>query len=327
MKKGDISPVFTYIFVAIIGAIIIGFFATFGFQQLSLGNKLNSAEIAKTLDDNLNAFSISKSSDKDIEFGLDTKLLFNNLVCGTLSTEEGINLRTSKIIFSQKSFQGNTMKAWTLAFKYPFHVTNFFYLSDDRIFYYIVYDGSNQQYVEEKFFSQNSQYKIPSRFNVKKIRSNDISNQLISSLLSKYNSVKLVYFTTPNINPKDRLKIIEIDNNKVKFHNENREEVLLGDEFILGAVFSEDYNNFKCGFDEAVRRLKIISSLYIEKKEKLIAPAKGLACDYGIITANLDYFINNDPTINNFDPYKNNKNNLIINNNDLEGADDCEALF
>lgn len=327
MKKGDLSPVFTYIFVAIVGAIIILFFTTFGFQQLSLGKKLTSVEISKTLDDNLNAFSISKSSDKDIEFGLDTKLLFNNLVCGTLSTEEGVNLRTSKIIFSPKSLQGNTMRAWTLAFKYPFYITNFFYLSNDKALYYIVYDGSSQQYVEEKFFNQNSQYKIPARFNIKKIRANDINNNLISGLLSKYNFVKLVYFSTPNINTRDKLKIIEIDNNVVKFHNENREEILLGDEFILGAIFSEDYNNFKCGFDEAIDRLKIVSSLYLEKKEKLTVPAKGLTCNYGIITSNLDYFINNNPTINNFDSYKNNKNNLIINNNDLEGEDDCEALF
>ncbi len=332
MKRGDVSPVFTYILVIIIGAIIILFFTTFAFQQLSLGKRIGSIEIAKTLDDNLNAFAISKSSDKDIEFGLDIKLLINNLVCNTISVDESSNIRTNKIIFSPKSLEGSKIKAWTLAFKYPFHITNFFYLANDKTLYYLIYDGSSQQFVEEKFFDDNSQYKIPARFNIRKVRKSDINNALVSSLITRFDFVKLVYFSTPNIQPRDKLKIIEveIDNNKatkIKFHNENREDVLVNEEMLLGAIFSNDYESFKCGSDNAINKLKSVSKLYIEKKSKLSIPAKGLTCSYSLITNNLDYFINNNPGLNNINDYEANKNNLIINNNDLEGADKCEGLF
>ena len=337
---GIISPVFTYIFVIIVGAVIIGFFTTFAFQQVSLGTKLSSIAIAKTLDDNFNAFSISKSSDRDIDFGYDINLLFNNLVCGTLSLENGNDIRTNKVIFSPRSLKGEKIKAWTLSWKYPYHITNFFYLSNDNSIYYLVYDGNTQRYVEDKFFDDNSQYRIPSRFNIRRIQKSDINNALVSNLLARNNFVKLAYFSAPPQNiinliqtSNNKLKIIEIDNddNKVKFYNENIEETLLSDEFIVGAIFSEDYNGFKCGFDEAISKIKSVSRLYLAKKDKLNSKLTqqygNSACGYGLITNNLNYFINNNPDINSFNEYRNNWNNLIINNNNLEGEDNCEALF
>tara|TARA_Y100000034_G_scaffold40032_1_gene49343 strand:- start:1576 stop:2562 length:987 start_codon:yes stop_codon:yes gene_type:complete len=328
MKRGVVSPVFTYIFVLIVGGIILWFFTSFAFQQLNLGNKLSSIEISKTLDDNLDAFAISKNSDKDINFGMDLNLLINNLVCGTLSSDDGNNLRTNKVIFSPKSLKGDSIKTWTLSWKYPFHVTNFFYLSNENSFYYIVHDGNSEEYVKNKFFSDSSKYKIPSRFKVRRINKNDVNNDRISNLLNQYSFVKLIYFTTPNnLASNDRLKIIEIkeDSNLVKFHNENKEEILLSDEHMLGAIFSEDYKSFRCGFDDSVDKLKSLSKLYLEKQSKL--KSKGLTCNYNIVNSNLNYFIDTNPDKNNFETYKGNRNNLIINNNDLEGVDNCASLF
>ncbi|MBI2663259.1 hypothetical protein HYX15_01865 [Candidatus Woesearchaeota archaeon] len=327
MKRGIVSPVFTYIFVIIAGSVILLFFTYFSYNQLYVGNRLNAIDVAKTLDDNLNSFIISKNSDKDINFGFDVRLLFNNIVCGTLSLDEGNNIRTNKVIFSPKVLDGDNLKTWTLSWKYPFHITNFYYLSNEDSIYYLVYDSNSKKFVEDTFFDQNSQYKIPSRFGIRKISKSDLNNNLVTNLLGKYDFVKLVYFTQPNLSPNDRLRIVEIDNNIARFYNEDREDIILSEEFMIGAIFSEDYNNFRCGFDQSISNLKSLSKLYLSKQEKLSIPAKGLTCNYAAINSNLNYFITTDPTIANLQTYNNNVANLQTNNNDLEGDENCESLF
>tara|TARA_Y100000310_G_scaffold345815_1_gene470411 strand:- start:26111 stop:27085 length:975 start_codon:yes stop_codon:yes gene_type:complete len=324
MKKAQISPVFKYIFIAIVGAMVLAFFVRFAFQQIDVGTKLNTIKVAITLDHNLDAFSVSKSSDKDLDLGTNTNVLFNHLICNTIALEGGNNIKTNKIIFSPQKIQGRSIQAWTFGWFYPFHVTNFFYLSNPKAVYYLVYDSFSEEVVEE-FFDKNNIYNIPSRFNVRKIAINKVNAQLVSSLEPRFDFVKFIFFTNPNIRSSDKIKVVSIGPDVITFYEDTQKnEVNLGNEFILGAIFTEDYDSYLCNFKSAVNDLKIISGLYLDKRSEILSKYE---CDYSVISSNLGYFKNNDPSINNLETYRRNKDLLMLNNNELYGVENCEALF
>lgn len=305
MEKRGQGEVFKYIFVLIVGVLILIFFLKFGFEHIGIVNKMSSVEAVRAIDDNLDAFSISSNSDRTIDLGSKNKIIFD---CGSINIEDDNPIRTSNLIFSPRALDGNKIYAWTRTWKYPFEVTNFFYLSNDKIRYYLVYD-SNTESLVRSYVDKNNPESIPERFNVKIISKDKVSS-------SVEDNAKFVFFTNPNINPSKNIKVIEIGNN-IKFYEDSIKEIeFLDNETLMGAIFAEDYNQYKCGYDKALERLKIISKLYHNKASKL--KLKNPECGYSALISNLQFLIENNPN-------ENIRLNLI-NNNNLAG-EDCVEIF
>ena len=197
-KKAQISPVFKYIFMLVVGAIILIFFIKFAVQTEKGGKEIIKAEVLHMLDSSLQAFSVSTYSSGTIptppwpqivhmKFGTGPN-------CGKLTIEgQKYFVPIEKVIFSPSEIKTKQLRAWTLSWHFPFRTTNFFFLMNSRSKYYIMYDSANEVFVRSISSSSSSfeMEHMPKSFGVKAANSEAEPR----SKLKTSDLVKVNYFT------------------------------------------------------------------------------------------------------------------------------------
>src|SRR3989344_2527074 len=156
MKKGEISFAFKYILVLVAGSIILLFFVRFAFMHAKTSENIGSVKGVTSLNDNLDAFAISPNADTTINLGYDADFKFD---CGNIVAGNSQPIRSNKIIFSPKELKGKQIDAWTLAWRFPFKVGNFYYLNNDKNKIYV--GGNNYNILNPV-----STDRIPERFDI-----------------------------------------------------------------------------------------------------------------------------------------------------------------
>lgn len=299
MKRGAVQPLFKYLFVVIAGAIILLFFINLVADQIEFSSKISSTESAKSLDNSLDAFSVSEDSDRTVDLARDAVLNIDyDTECnGFITIENSVPVRESKVIFAPKSLRGNILYAWTQAWKYPYKAINFFYLSNPRSKYYLIGDDP----LAEELYGilnqagnccENFEY-IPKRFNFGKVR--DVS-EINAEESSKFDFVKLVFINKPSqqVSADFRVKSLEINyiscleagndeecHGTVKF-DDGAFRKFMGKPMLYGAIFSDNSISYDCAVKNALDRLDKVSALYIGKATSM-ANLKAGICDDTII--------------------------------------------
>lgn len=271
-KKG-FAIAFNWIFVVIVGAIILIFFVRFAFQHKATSEQLTTRQIVTTIDDSLNAFSNSLKSNKDISFGLTTEIRFG---CEDISSLD-YSKKSNKIIFSPKILKGKKIQAWTQLWEFPFAVDNFFYLANEKTRFYLIYDSTSFNFVKN--------LKIPERFSVLKTSSLNLNN--VKRETSTLENVNFIFFTNPkNIDeifekiPQANIIEINQDKNKITFYPNKEKLFYLGEEMMYGAIFSPSHESYKCLLEKSLTKLSMMSDLYSEKAYLLFLKNKNPSCQY-----------------------------------------------
>lgn len=313
MKKG-FAISFKWMFSMIAGVIILVFFIRFAFLQTGMNEKLEDREILASLSDQLESFSIAAKSNKEIDIGKEVNIKFRceNLSIGMYSKE------MNKVIFA-RDISGRKINAWTLSWKYPFRTGNFFYLSDDKTKYYFFTYTNDLRYEQ-----------VPSRFN-KIIKTNFDLEEVKRSVGE--NKAVLVFFNRPNFDASlDNIKAVYIDEDagKVLFYNEGKESFFFGDELLYGAIFTADYEEYKCLLSNSIKRLKEIAYIYKDKAEKLKIKSNNCRSIYTNIINYINGF-NFDGLIYNMDisgrDRLNEFNSRLNEQNKELNRNDCATLF
>lgn len=318
MKKRALIS-FKYIFVIIAGALILIFFVRFAFQYKTISEKLTAREIVFTIDDALDAFSVSTESNKDIDLNLETTLKFD---CNTINYLD-YTKKTNKIIFSPTTLKGKALQAWTLSWEFPFTITNFFYLTNKKTKFYLIYDQSS-------FSEVNNIYNnIPTRFN-KVVTDKNFNINSIKTTTRYLDKVNFIFFTQPDNADEIAQKLnnenivqVKLNENRVIFYP-NKESFYLGKEMLYGVIFSSNYDNYECTLKNSLEKLSLVSELYSKKAYLLWLKSNKQVCKnkYLEIKNTLQRFKNlNNPTI--FYQYL-----TILNNQNQElSKNDCPILF
>ena len=286
IKKKGTSEAFKYLLVLFAGITILIFFIRFAWQASGLIRDVKAVDIRETLNDYFNA--LSSAEDLVTTANINSRVYVNQPDCGKISI--GIRRTISNaaeyshIIFSP-AILNERMFVWTKEWNYPFRVGNFFYLISPDTKIFLV---GNSKLIDELTgirkangaCCENSNY-IDPRFKVEKKYSVDAN--FIRDKAKEYNKIIFVFFgeqaTTVTGIENARLRsinAIDCEDEKdeeecrgtISFGN-NKQSFFAGRPMLYAAIFSEDYQNYECGFGMAKKRLKLVSDIYNGKKMML----------------------------------------------------------
>lgn len=326
-KKGVISVQFNWVFILIAGVLILLFF---GSLVLNL-KKSSDITIANTIITNMQTIITGAEvsvrtinpitiPDKEIKFSCDS------ISIGDIRKD----ITKNKIVFAPEVIKGRTLLAWALDWNTPYHVTNFLYLTTPNIKY--VFIKPLNPGVEELFDS------LPDKINKKKEELSDIKDT--------GNYFKLVFFDeqNPDVPPyldsvsNNRVSAISInpDSNEIEFYKKRGDKFkstgtanYLGDPMILGAMFSGNFEDYKCNVEKAFNKLGIVSMVYEKRTDNLIELYPGSSCisyyDPGLFSEIADRS-KAKITSDSVNSIKSIINNIKINNENLQSYS-CPTMY
>lgn len=270
MEKRGFSALFNWVFGLIAGMIIFLFLINFAYKHIYLSESKTSSIILSEI--NFQLDSISSAEDLDTSIESPKKISFD---CGQISLESS-KISTEKIIFSDN--KENNLQVWTKTWYYPFAIENFYYITDKT--YY--------------FFSEpyDLYSKIPERFNILAYPDPVPEGSILIFFRQPSQSELLQYKT-------HKIKIV--DNSKVTFYPDKIIDAL-GEEMLLGAIFTDNFSKFECLKEKAINKLKLVTDVYIKKAQTL----SNIKCpdQYNLMISQLNQFKSspiNPETIENLD--------------------------
>jgi len=298
MNKKGMSVIFQYLLVAIIGGIILFFFMWFAMSSGKSFESLNSAYVAATLKDSFTSLSVSShSSTRFPEMGWPDEVEFKlggKENCGRISVDDTNYIPINKVIYGADTLKGKQFNVWTKTWKYPYRITNFFYVNNKNTKYFLVYDSSNKGFVEDldSFVSAVDPIDhIPRDFNVKALNKNDMDDSFVLSQSRTSDFLKIVFFDTDiNVNGLNNVEIVKVEidgvcedghkcKGKVFFGGDERS--FYGKAMLYGAIFSGDVENYDCSYEIAKENLEVINDIYYQKATFMKGKISG--CDYGLL--------------------------------------------
>ncbi len=321
-RKSQLADVFPYIFVIVAGAMILAFFAFFGFRMINTSESLISIEVINSIDDSLSAFGVAMNTNTylpDRPWPRDVRL---RVTCSGFGADDfETSLPTAKPIFSPLKLRGRQIQAWTKTWKLPFKITNFFYLSNQLTHYILVGNGLGDLVIPEKGG-------IPRRFSIE-IKPN-VDNNVIRNFAQGKEFVKVVFFNkAPTVTETEKIRVIRIDTQDfeqgvVKFSK--GELPFFTKEMLFGAIFTDNIDTYKCNVKKSNSYFSAMIQLYIEKIQLL--SIKFPECDYNPLRSNLQ----NMKSILQGDTIDTNSllatsENLFDLNQDLLGDQRCKHVF
>jgi hypothetical protein len=341
-KKAMVSPVFKYIFALIVGTMFLLFFIRFGMNYMKQQGSIEAYRLTSGFDDVLSI--LGSSTDADQDYNLGTRVNFkiypdkegkNRYLIKTSSSSKSI--KSYKILFTPEKLSGKKLYILTKRWYFPFGVTNFYYLTNARYKYFVVYDDDTEEFANE-LAGDEKEYtpEIPNKFGVMVVH----KNKLKVSELKKQVANVVPVFVLLGEDAAVESKLKKIENAKVRVVNfddgQDYGEVLFedGDRYpfmklpiLVGAIFAEDSKNYKYSLDMALDKLGVISKIYNKKKTLLENNPNFFSCSgYTLIGNNLETMISLARNKEyDYTQYENLVQSLE-NNNELLGGD-CPEIF
>ena len=301
-KKGVVEIQFNWIFILIAGAVILIFFGYLVTRIQGTAEEKTSTTVLSNLDTILTGAGVSTGTLNTLRMpGDDIELSCQRFSIGSL--RKSIE---SNVIFGPRRIRGKEMLTWTQEWSVPYRVTNFLYWSSPQVRYIFVfecnYDSSNQVCDSNSYRTMSRiNNTIPEEFNVE-LRSTDNYGSLGG--IEYYNSgnaikdlnnyeVRFVFFdATPQssippalkkMNSKDITALYIAPGTTVekegtiKFYKKGMNDDWVPDgetsflklPSLLGAIFSNDIEDYKCNMRKAFNRLVHVSDVYKKRSEVL----------------------------------------------------------
>ena len=289
MKKAmDVQ--FNWVFILIAGAAILIFFGSIVMKMKDLSARSASQDTVMQLEKKFSVSLTQLGKTEEMDFqGKELIISCDEIRSGKASQT------ISDPLFSPQNVKGAKLITLTKAFYMPFHVTNFLYITSSSVRYILVYDDNEAKELADNIrkdmgdkisvevikedqvgtLKDQGHYKTKIVFvNTSDTASVDLIGDIKAVQITK-NANELVFFTGKNMDPEGE------DGKSVYLStdiNEYRET-------ILGAIFAENKEAYECSLKRAVKKLNMLSKLYIERTSVLSAPD----CDYIQADEDLDH--------------------------------------
>jgi len=291
MKKAQVTVQFNWIFILIVGAIILAFFVTIAIRQKEASEQGVTANFFINFEKSLSG--ISAVEGKTLLFDIPKMdLRYDcNSVCDCAAYAGESRARAvirpfslnDKVIFSPNRLKGNNLLTISKEWDFPFRITNFLFMTSPEVKYLIENNSQGQIIYDD----------LPPLFIVKgQVRQRAIDKQLftpgedIEAITGNY-KVKFVLFETDPIGldiPSEIVSLansdvtaVKIDGKIISFYEKDRvssdaefvktgESYLFGDATLLAAVFAEDFRSYGCVMNRAFESLNAVAKVYQEKQ-------------------------------------------------------------
>jgi len=297
-KKGQAEVQFNWIFVLVVGGIILIFFTAIVLKQKSVSEQKLSATMAADLETIFAGASVSKGTSHMFEIpNLEMNFDCSRFYMGQINKPLG-----KQVIFAPSKVKGDKLLTLTLEWNVPFKSSNFLFVTSPDVRYIFVYDSSsldllglindslpsglNAEFYEAadanavrslmNSISDKNNYKVRFVFVVSSFDENSLNNfnfsklsgmvgDDLTALLIKPSggSVKNVYFFKSN----GGSFVLVGDSISFDFVSPREEVEALPS--LLGAIISDDLESYNCIMRKAFERLELVSSIYLDKVDKL----------------------------------------------------------
>lgn len=273
MRKKGFEMQVHWIFILIAGAVILAFFFSVAAKQKSLSEQKLSITLSANIDAVFAGAVESKGTAQSlplppdgIEFSCSEVCDCNFYVGGKATSFR------DKIIFAPGALYDVDAVAWSGEWKLPFRITNFLYITNPNIKYYVVYTpGTNGERLLDR---------------IRKIIPLSVNFDIIAGLPEMSNvqdegfqEVKFVFLDIPDsaVNLeilKDKflkkdISAVNIHQNTVTFFEKEREgfafnsgsSPFVGEPMMIAAIFSADKQMYKCGMRTAFNKLNRVARI------------------------------------------------------------------
>ncbi|MBI2128636.1 hypothetical protein HYU07_00205 [Candidatus Woesearchaeota archaeon] len=304
-RKAVIEVQFNWIFVLIAGSLILLFFIAIVNWQRGLAE----TNLAKDVRNNLRTIIMHSKlgTEESRENLIRTPNKRINFVCEEATSSFNIektgvseSLATT-VLFSPDYIKGREMVTYTMKWKSPFFIMNFLYITSPEVRYILVKDATTEDKAKE-FYDM-----LPEKISKEIIDISKLTVESDDKLEDKNNyEIKFIFFNaaTGTIDitnapsffdkMKNQITAVSINDDEVKFYeydaNSKYFRVQPGNALpflevpsLIGAVFAEDAENYKCNMEKAFRKYKIMAELYKNRNELIGADATH--CSYYTTTA------------------------------------------
>ena len=287
-KKGEVEIQFNWILILIAGALIFLFFFSIINWAKDSSDQGISLKIARNLDAILTGASIPRDTAEVIDNIPFERIEFS---CGSYHVDKSPNSRaiTNKIIFAPTRLEDGMMVTWSYAWDVPFRVTNFLLVSSQRVRYiFITNNGANELFqrlnetfptdLDSKFyvnpasiaFDDYNNFKVrliyintgPNDAHIdanyfKRMGAEDVTALKITPTSDSGGEVVFYRKTEPSVNPAFRCYLrgdaLPCLGSTSKY---------FGYASLLGAIFSENPEDYECNMEKAFDRLGNVAEIY-----------------------------------------------------------------
>ncbi|MBW2973333.1 hypothetical protein KY346_02990 [Candidatus Woesearchaeota archaeon] len=274
MKKRGFEMQFHWIFILIAGAVILAFF----FSVVAKQKSLSEQKLSITLSENIEAvfsgaieskgtaqllampkggLSFSCSEACDCNFWIDDKA----------------TSFSDKILFAPSLIEGQDAVAWSNEWKMPFRITNFLYITNPNIKYYLVYEAGKNDRLFDRINKS-----FPPGLNVAVLRD---PNEVEDVPYEGYPETKFIFLdvVNPEINlmgmdsdfKREEVSAINIqpNANSITFYEKTPKEIeftsksspFAGEPWIFAAIFAADKQMYDCGLRAAFLKLSHVAQV------------------------------------------------------------------
>ncbi len=274
-KQAQMEVQFNWVFILLVGVVILGFFFTIISNQNKKANVENAQDLIETLDsvfntiyvnpNAVNTFHISKAR---IDFACEQGLS-EYYIQGTGPVD------TSKdIIFTPNTLRGNTIVTWTKEWEVPFEAGLFTYMANDMTLFIFVNDSTSIGIVEDLYLEMPDAFEkimvepssvettiqgIKGYDRLVVIKSGDVP--LSGIVIGGPSGVYTRTLTTSGGNELISSVIFDEDTNKRVYYYTR--------EMLWGAIFTDDDTSYGCTIDKAAAKMSYVARVLQERDEAI----------------------------------------------------------
>ncbi len=285
-NKGFVEIQFNWIFILIIGGIILMFFIGIAERQKSISEVKVSSKVRSDIKTIFTGARSSTGTASIIDL-VGKEISYN---CEGYSVEN-LNPAQTGISFSPSKIKGFKVTAWSKDWGMPYRISNFLMVTSPNIKYVIIGDSAIAKELNKS---------LPPNFLVKGNNKQLLLNKDVikdtNNIKSEGNyRIRLVFFNHDPVGSEGLLDIITLDNEDVsainivgnslesfgelRFYNKINGywspvpagiSYYLGKESVFAAVFADDYKSYNCNMQRAFKQMSIVSDIYIHRTNSLI---------------------------------------------------------
>jgi hypothetical protein len=311
-KKGIVEAQLNWIFILFAGAIILSFFVSLAFWWTGNQNTKLAGEVMYRIETILTGASVSENTATKIDvpranlrFSCDAEEC-NDYGCASQFEIEGTGISQGTevdIIYSQNLLQADYLYAWTQSWSMPYKVTNFLYLSAPNVKYYFVYrkgdDASRNLAQSVAAKMGENEYVNLEVISSDEVQDKEYNNEYLikyiifyelgkSDVITVHKSVVdrmgnwdvMFIYSDGSTGDIGNVKFSTIKNS-MRVPDNNQQYPYFGRASLIGAIYAEDFDNYKCNMKKALLRLRTVNAVYQKRTAALYKSFLGDAkCEY-----------------------------------------------
>jgi hypothetical protein len=292
-KAQEQEQQFNWIFILIVGALILGFFGYVVIKQKAASETKLAITMVKQLNTVITGAKLSSGTFQDIPIP-ETTIRFT---CDDYFVGDASQRLGNRIVFAPEFVSGNRLMTWTLDWNVPFKVTGFLYLTSPYVRYILVRSAADDKGLAEKINST-----LPAKLNKELIKESELASVsdendrrvrivVVGGALSSAPSIP------PALSGADvSAVVIDSGTKQVQFYGLSGSSLVasgppmryLDEEGLYGAIFAEKAEDYQCSINKAFGRLNSAAKIFSSKFNLIADSFKGTACE-GFYRNNQDF--------------------------------------